>query len=260
VALPGLLKNNHMVYDWIWIALAFYLGSLIQSLTGFGFSLLVVPLVTRFGFDLPTAVAVSMGGSIVQRIALVWHCRSSIVWRPMKHMLPFCLMGILLGTWGLYEVNQLDPTTIRQLLGMLILATLVLYLSVDLRPRESLPPIWDFTAAFTSGILTGLSNTGGPPILLWVLAHKWPKDRMRSAVSAFTLLLVPIQLLLLAIVFSPVLLLYCAAALLLAPFAILGTRTGSFLSRRISLKKLRASMMALLALTALLYLLEPLYD
>jgi len=248
-----------MIYDWIWVAMAFYLGSLIQSLTGFGFSLVVVPLVVRFGYDLPTAVALSMGGSIVQRITLVWHCRNSIVWLPMKHMLPFCLIGIVLGTWGLYEVNQLDPETIRQLLGILILATLLFYLSVNLQPRDSLPKIWDFTAAFTSGILTGLSNAGGPPILLWVLAHKWSKDRMRSAVSAFTLLLVPVQLLLLAVVFSPVLLVYCAASLLISPFAIFGTQTGSFLSRRVSVKKLRAGMMVLLAMTALLYLLEPFY-
>ena len=147
---------------------------------------------------------------------------------------------------------------VQQCLGALILLTLALYLGIKIRPREALRPLWNNLAGFFSGLLSGLVNAGGPPLVLWVLAHQWPKDRMRSAISAFTLLLLPVQLLLLGLAFGRPWFVELGWAFLFAPFAMLGTHSGNLLARRFSVAGLRWAMQVLLVLSGVVYLLQPL--
>jgi len=241
------------------IAAVFFVGAFIQSVAGFAFTLFAVPLIMLFGFPVADAVAITLGGSIVQRAALAWQCRGSLVWRPMMKMLPLCLVGLGLGVLGLVYLSMVSAVVVRQFLGVLILLTLVVFLCFRRRSYSlGNPPAWgDQLAAFFSGFLGGLVNAGGPPLLIWVMIQDWSKDRLRATISAFTLLLVPVQLALLAWAFGPAILLLVGKAALLAPAVVAGTTLGSWLSGRMNADHLRFVMRLLLGLTGAIYLCEP---
>jgi uncharacterized membrane protein YfcA len=239
------------------IAAVFFMGALVQSVAGFAFTLFAVPLLMLWGFPVEEAVALTLGGSVVQRCALAWQCRQSLVWRPMMRMLPLCLVGLALGVLGLIYLSMVSAVAVRQFLGVLILTTLVAFLLFKKKTLGSPSAAGDQSAAFLSGFLTGLVNAGGPPLVLWVMVQDWSKDRLRATISAFTLLLVPVQLALLAWAFGPAILSLVGKAALLAPAAVAGTTVGSWLSGRMNADHLRFVMRLLLGLTGVIYLIEP---
>lgn len=231
--------------------------SFMQTVAGFSFSLFAVPLLMFAGFDFPVAVVMSIAGSIIQRSMLVFHCRKSVCWKPMWIMLPFCLIGLALGIWGLKKMSGIEPDKIRQCLGIIIIMTVMIRLFVKIKPRESVHVAWSCSAAFCSGILNGLANVGGPPLVLWLLAHSWPKDRIRAAVPAFSLLMVPLQLVLMWLGFGIVLMKNLVIGLMFFPLIILAVWLGNFCSHRLSVEKLRLIIIMLLFFTGTVYIFYP---
>ena len=174
----------------------------VQTIAGFAFSLFAIPLLLLCGFDLPTSVVISMTGSMIQRILLVHKCWDSIGWKPLFKMYPLAVAGLLVGIVALKKAALLDPDTIKMIFGVIILLAVGIRLFVRVEPRDSVPFHISGLAAFFSGLLNGFANIGGPPMVLWILAHKWPKERLRATIPAFTLLMFPVQIILLWIGFG----------------------------------------------------------
>jgi uncharacterized membrane protein YfcA len=115
-----------------------------------------------------------------------------------------------------------------------------------IRSSDRIPAVWGYLAGFFSGFLNGLANIGGPPLVLWVLAHRWENNRMRATPIAFSLIYVPFQIALMVMVFGdrigdPLLM-----AALLSPAVLLGTGLGLAAGRHISRAHLRTYMRILL--------------
>ncbi|MCP3968108.1 MAG: sulfite exporter TauE/SafE family protein [Lentisphaerae bacterium] len=241
----------------VWAGLILFVCGYIQTIAGFAFSLLAVPLLLLCGFDLTTAVVFSMATSVIQRLLLTWHCRKSIVWKQLYWLLPFSLIGLAIGVFTLKVTASLDPDVIKQIFGVILLGAVALRIFSRVEPRDHVPFWIGAIASFLSGILNGFANIAGPPLVLWTLAHKWPKDRLRATISAFTSMMVPLQVVLLILNFGSQITITIGKGFLFMPLIFLSVWLGNHSTRLLSVRKIRILIMLLLLLTGAIYILTP---
>jgi len=234
-----------------------FICSFVQTIAGFAFSLLAIPLLLLCGFDLPSSVVLSMTASMMQRMLLVHKCQKNIDWKPLLKMYPISILGLVIGIFALKKAAMLDQDTIKLIFGIIILMAVGMRLFVRVEPRNSIPFYFSALAAFFSGLLNGFANIGGPPMVLWVLAHKWSKDRLRATIPAFTLLMIPVQLILLAVGFGLPILIKFAEGLLFFPVILVAVYLGNLSSHKLSTSKVRILIITLLAITGLAYIIYP---
>ena len=200
-----------------------------------------------------------MIGSAFQRGLVVRKYRECIRWKPLFAVYPLALLGLVIGIYFLKQASTVNPETVKQIFGVIILLAVAQRVFLRIEPREKVPFCFGAAAAFFSGILNGFANIGGPPMILWVLAHKWSKDRLRVTIPAFTLLLLPFQTVLLTVNFGfPVLFKICTGVFFI-PVFLMGVVLGNLVSERILLEKVRLIIIILLALSGLSYTVTPFF-
>jgi len=233
------------------------LGSIIQSSSGFGFGLFAIPILLFFGFDLPAAVTMAIIGSAIQKVTAVNYLKDELNW---KEMFPYMLTGLVslpLGIYAMFKVSAMDQSVVKQIIGGLVLVLLVLRWKGTIKSRAIVPRIWGYIAGFFSGLLNGFANIGGPPLVLWTLAHQWSNQRMRGTIIAFSLIFVPFQVTLMLITFGTPLLSPMVKTMLLSPTVLVGTWLGLKIGERISKDHLKIYMQVLLFFIAISSIAKP---
>lgn len=227
------------------------LGSLIQGSAGFGFSLFALPIMLYLGYSLPESVIIMVMGSSVQKVMAIVYLWKATEWRGHA---PYMIAGILalpLGVFAMYHIAFLPQTAVKQVMGVVILVLLLLQWKGIIRPREHVARVWGYVAGALSGFLNGFANIGGPPLVLWILSHRWPNEKMRVTPIAFSLIFVPFQVFWMVERFGKFIwepLLYAA---MLTPAVILGTWIGLKIGKKISRYQLTLYMRVLLGFIAL---------
>lgn len=239
------------------VAAILILGGIVQSSAGFGYGLFALPVLLFLDFSLPAAVTIIIIGSAIQKLTAVKALSHAFRW---KELFPYMVVGLVslpLGVYLMFRLSTLDQSITRQIIGGLILLLLMLRWRGFIKTREHVRPVWGIIAAFFSGLLNGLANIGGPPMVLWVLAHRWPNDKMRVVLLAFSLVFVPFQILLMLWLFGTSILNPLVRALLLSPAVLLGTWLGLYIGKKFSPSQLRFYMQILLLVIALSSILKP---
>jgi len=90
-----------------------------------------------------------------------------------------------------------------------------------------------------SGTMAGLAGMGGPPAVMWVMAHTWESAKSRVTLWMLFIGLAPIQLLFLTIQFGEDVPRAAGTGILLAPACLLGLIPGLWIGKRLSAKQLR---------------------
>jgi uncharacterized membrane protein YfcA len=110
---------------------------------------------------------------------------------------------------------------------------------------------WTLLAFTCSGLLAGMFAMGGPPLVLWVMAHKWTAQESRAALLAsFMLALVP-HMPLMYLRFGNEVLGAFALGLAYSPLIVLSAWLGVRLGNLFSKKQLRIVAAGLLVVIAL---------
>ena len=109
-----------------------------------------------------------------------------------------------------------------------------------------------------SGLLGGSTGMGGAPLALWSYAHEWPAERIRATIWAIALPATGTLLALLAVAFGASAVRALALAAVLAPFALAGSNAGLALARRLSVDRLRAAAVVVLAVLGVSAIVRPL--
>jgi uncharacterized membrane protein YfcA len=234
-------------------------GSIIQSSSGFGFGLFAVPLFLFMGFTLPETVIIVVIGSAVQKIAAVSYLWKAADWRGQAPYIAVGLVTLPLGVYCLYQVSFLSQPEVKQIIGVLILLLLLLQWKGLIKSRERVAPAWGYIAGFFSGFLNGLANIGGPPLVLWILAHRWSNEKMRVTPIAFSIVFVPFQILFMGLMFGSMLWPPLLKAVLLIPTVLLGSWIGLKIGEKISKEFLRVYMRLLLLFIALSAIVRPFF-
>lgn len=223
-----------------WIVAIVFVAAILQSLTGFGFALVVMPLVT-LTIDLETAAPlIALAGLTAYTVNLIRFHRAVDIGEVARLGIASAI-GIAAGIWALARVDEL---AINRAMGVILIAYAAYAL---LRPAVSrrLPLWWAYPAGFLAGCLGGAYNTPGPPVVVYGALRQWPKDEYRAILQTLFfingVLIVSLHLLA-GHVIPQVWALYAWAA----PALLLGLWAGARLDRHVDQERFRSLVTAMI--------------
>ena len=220
-----------------------FLGALIFGLTGFGSSLITIPLATHL-VPLQFALALFALGDLVSAMRVGMENPKNAVRGEWIRMVPMIIVGTALGVTVLVNLPRAA--------GMLLLGAFVLsYAVYSLFPhafRRVVSPRWAWLAGLAGGITSTLFGAGGPPYAIYLSQRGLTKEQFRATLGFATM--TSISLRVLAFLLTGLLLdlrVWIAAAAVV-PAAFLGIAVARRIFRRISRETLmRAVTLMLLA-------------
>jgi uncharacterized membrane protein YfcA len=149
-----------------------------QTITGFGFSLIVMPLVSLVLGIRTAAPVVALTALTLYVVNLIRHREAVRVSQVVRLSLALAC-GIPVGIWALSNVIE---SAIKMLLGALLIG--FAYYSLAQRVSARLiSKRWSYLAGFLAGCLGGAYNTPGPPLIVYGTLQRWEKDEFRAALQ-----------------------------------------------------------------------------
>ncbi len=166
------------------IALVVFAAAAIQGVMGFGGALVAMPLLaTLVGVQTATPAFAFIGTLATLLNAIRW--RAHVTLRDLVQLVVPAALGIPIGVLFLARV---DAEIVTRTLGAILIA----YAAFNLLGL-SLPPLrgrgWACAAGFSSGILSGAFNTGGPPVIVYADACGWTAERFRGNLQTYFVLI-----------------------------------------------------------------------
>jgi uncharacterized membrane protein YfcA len=233
------------------------LSSAVQSIIGFAFNLLAVPLLIWSGLSLAQAVALTSVPILVQVSIATWKLRAEVPWREVLPASSIRFVTLPLGISLLYLINSYDPATVKQFVGAMLLLILAAQRWIRIPPRARLGLGWDLLAFGLSGLMLGMIAMGGPPVVLWLMAHDWSALKTRAFMASLFLIAAPVQLGLLYWKLGDEVADFFLYGLLMTPLVIAGSLAGIRLGNRLDRERLRRLILFFLFLTGVASLLSP---
>lgn len=155
-------------------------SSVVQGAVGFAGGLFSIPLLMLTGIPLPEAVSINMIASTVQNALGAWRLRREIDFRGAFRPTMLRFLALPFGVWTLYLVGSSNKDLASQVVGVIILAILAIQWLLSVPPQDKLHWGWEIAAFLGGGFLLGLCGMGGPVMVLWVMAHRWPVIRAKA--------------------------------------------------------------------------------
>lgn len=161
-----------------WVAFAFALGSWAQAVSGFGFALITIPLLTVVAPRTEAVIAQTIAGMVVTTW-MAWKLRAEVD-RPMfRRALPMMLVGLPV---GIVVGHVLPERIMRFVIGVSVIAAATGFaLGVQLRGRVR---VVDAVAGFVSGVLSTTTGTTGPPLVIAMTGRSMAPAASRATLQA----------------------------------------------------------------------------
>lgn len=241
--------------QYLLIAAVLLASSVLQGAVGFAAGLFGTPILVLCGVKLHEAVTINLVSSALQNSLAAWRMRKDIDFARARRPLLIRLLTLPLGALALFSLGGAGQGLVSQLVGVIVLCILGVQWCFQTDPRDEIPWGWEWLAFGLGGFLLGLCGMGGPPMVLWVMAHKWPVAKAKAFLFyIFASGLIP-QGILLYLFFGNAIFLPILYGLAAAPSLIGGTLAGLWFGARIpdaALRRLSIFVLALIALTAIL--------
>jgi uncharacterized membrane protein YfcA len=232
----------------IWVAVALIVGfaAATQSITGFGFALIVVPgLALLLGPKVAVVAMSSIGVPLVIWNAIRW--RRDILWREALTTSVAALVGMPI---GLVVLTHANDRVLKAIIGMTILV-LAVWLWRGLTLPEGRKT--EVAAGFASGTLATSVGTNGPPLVIAFQAVGLGPAAFRATLQACFVGQGSIAL---ALFWTQGLVVHDVGVAFLAgaPAAVIGALGGDRLAPQVHAGPFRTWVLMLLALSGLLAL------
>ncbi len=155
------------------------MGAFVQSISGFGFSLFIVP---------PLAILLGPGDAVVVSNALALFnngymavtARRHIAWRLWSVLIVSAALGMPV---GLLVLEAVDPDTMKiSIAVVVIISTLLIWRGFRLH-RSNL--LLDSTTGFISGVLNTTTSMNGPPVVLYMQGRGIAPSPFRATLAAY---------------------------------------------------------------------------
>jgi uncharacterized protein len=165
------------------VSLIVVVAAISQSVSGFGFALIMVPVLS-LAWDVKSTIVASTILSTLNLVPLVYRTRLDVRFSRLWPMLGGSFTGVPL---GILVFARLASGTLQILVGVVVIvATLVVYLSPNFR-LPSPDRIAPLIAGFVAGILRGATSMGGPPATLYLISTERMPAVFRATMTWFLL-------------------------------------------------------------------------
>jgi len=208
------------------IGVILFVASFVQGSIGFGAGMFAIPLLMLVGVSLPQAIAIALIASMLQNIAGLVELRREIDLKTSLFPLSLRLVALPFGVLTLSWIDGFDENITKQIMGVVILSIIGLQWIAKIKPQEKVHVGWTFAAFFGSGYLVGFCGMGGPPMVLWVMAHDWNSRRTRAFLFTMFISSILPHVVLMWMEFGNEILWLMATALLTTPICLIGSYAG----------------------------------
>lgn len=160
---------------------AVFLAAATQQLSGFGYALLAVPLLSLV-IGPKDAVALSALSGLAGTALMVFRLRARID-RPVVRRL---MLGAVVGMpLGIVVLRRISPSVLQVALSLVVLASVALLASGYRLRRES--PRTEVGAGFIGGMVNTSIGVGGPPVVIVLQAAEHEQHAFRATTVTFFL-------------------------------------------------------------------------
>lgn len=169
---------------WILVLCAVLFASFIRGLAGFGFALILAPVLLMI-LSPVAVVVINILLGMLSNILLLVHFFTKI---DIKRVLPMALSslpGIPLGVW---IISVVAPSVLKVFIGVVIICFAVL-VAFGFRKALAGERLSSCIAGFFSGILTTSTSLGGPPVVLFMHSQEWPKEIIHPTLAGYFMFL-----------------------------------------------------------------------
>ena len=206
-----------------------FLGSLVYGITGFGSSLVTIPLATHF-VPLPFALAVFALMDLANALRLGLQHPGAAAKSEILRMVPLVLVGTTLGVTLLVNLPRAG--------AMLALGVFVLlYAAYSLLRRPGSAVVgtgWAYCAGFAGGITSTLFGAGGPPYAIYLSHRPLGKEQFRATLTLTTVFSIGMRVVAFALTGLLLKREVLLAAFAVLPAAFVGVSAASRLFRHVS--------------------------
>lgn len=163
--------------DIAWIVAVVAISSLAQSLAGFGFGLLAVPLMTVMIAPHQAVIVATMIGTVSTTLQAVLD-RRFCDWSMAKRLAFSAYVGMPVGIFVFIAVSE---SALRFALGVVVLvATVILAKGFSFRGHSK---TMDSLMGFFSGVLSTSTSTNGPPLVFLLQARGMEPHTFRATIN-----------------------------------------------------------------------------
>lgn len=235
---------------WLTACLAILMIGISKAGFGSGVGVVATPLMA-LTMPVAEAAALLLPILLVADVFAVYHYRRRFDVHQLIFLLPFATLGVVLG-WLFFDTFRDNERLLKLSIG-LIATLFVLYqagYSMVLKRLKQQTPntFWGTLLGLTAGFTSTLAHVGGPPLVMYLLPQRLPKDIFVGTCAAFFFLvnllkLIPYAFLgLLDIGNIPL-------TLILLPLTYVGIRLGVWLNGLVSERTFNLIVYLLLLLT-----------
>ena len=155
----------------------------IRGISGFGSGLIAVPLLAHF-LPLTFVVPLILVTDFLASLALGTHTRKHARWDEVKPLVPFSILGVLVGTTLLVSLPKAPLLATLGVFVLLFGARSVL----NLHGTRTVSRRWAMPAGLAGGAIGALFGTGGPPYVIYLNHRLHDKGELRATFSGLFLI------------------------------------------------------------------------
>ncbi len=222
-----------------------FLAAACQSVTGFGFALVMTPLLT-IAWEPKLAVATSLILSPISVSMMLPEVHARI---PLSRV-SMLFLGFVLGMpLGVFLLDSLDADSLRVFISVMVIGAAVVLFFAPTITGAGDGFLLRLVVGAVSGAVGSSTSMGGPPVVLYLLGRERDVEAFRATTLA---LFLPTSLLAFAaaavvgVVTTDVLLLAAACI----PSVVLGLLLGRAMRRRVREERFRPLVVAVLLVTS----------
>ena len=218
-------------------------ASVTQSVSGFGFGVVLVAVLPVFGVAIERVVVlVTLLVGLNIAIAL-WKVRRHVSVRRVAWLVAGVPLGLPV---GLYLLTEGPEWVLRGLLGAVLVFAAVEPVFRGLGAASPEKRRWALLAGACSGALGGALSTGGPPVVVYYLRRQWSKEVTKAAVMLVFACTVGLRLVAYGLKGGLITPARLAEAGMLAPVVVAASLVGERLFRAISQRGFRKAVAAMI--------------
>lgn len=216
--------------EWAFSILVILMASMLKGMTGFGFALLALPLLTIF-FPMQILVPAMTLFNLFTSIYILSKIKLKV---ELKYIVPMLLASFIGIPIGVNILQYLPERTMELATGISIFCLSMVFLlsgNKEAPEKRRKKPI--VFAGFLSGFMASSMSIGGPPIALAMNRKGYAKERFRKIFALLSVInaLIATALYVAKGMFEPFSLKF---TLFLFPVMLLGSKLGDGLSQKIN--------------------------
>ena len=239
------------------VAVVMTIGSVLQGAIGFASGLMGVPMLVLCGFSLIEATVINFISTTVQNFTGAIQLREHIEAQEVTWPAILRCVGLPLGTLALAATPDLDQSLVKQIIGVVLLVSVLALVSLRVTPRERLGFGWVGLTFISSGFLMGFASIGGAPMVMYVNSLTWSAAKSRAFLFFCSAAIMPLMAAALIWQFGEQLLKPAFLAVTILPPCLLGLWLGLTLGHRLDKDRFRRLSYGLLLVVAVAAILSP---